>query len=82
MAEAQATPVETLELRFVTYHNSAGNVHLRTDGPFLFIDKKKEALVELSKSLARGQAIRVQGRTTFSSTLSTYVFDVEELEVA
>ncbi len=80
MAEAASPQRETHELRFQTYHHSAGNLHLRTDGPTLFIDKKKTDLVELAKSLCRGQPIRVRGATSFSTTLSNYVFLVEELE--
>ena len=69
-----------LETRFLTWHNSNGDLHLRTEGRLLYIDKKSTELVELAKRLPRGQRIRVEGRAIFSKTLSTHVLHLSEIE--
>ena len=78
MAEAAAK--ETLETRFLTWHDSAGNLHVRTDSMVLYIDKAKEELQAAAKRMRRGQALRVTGQVTYSKTLSNMVFDVDALE--
>ena len=82
MADAAGdNPLESIEARFLTWHDSAGNLHLRTNGPVLFIDKKKTELVAQGRALVRDQALNATGRTIYSKTLSTYVFEVESLQV-
>lgn len=82
MSEAvqDTTELQTLSTRFLTYHESAGNLHLRTTDRVLFIDKGKPELLALARKLYRNQPIRVTGRPDYSKTLSTYVFVVESLE--
>jgi len=78
----EAPPAETVKARFLTWHNSNGDVHIRTDSGLLFVSKKKPELVEQVKRIPRGQRIVATGAMTYSKTLSTHVLDTEQLEVA
>ncbi|MDP7039790.1 MAG: hypothetical protein QGI45_11570 [Myxococcota bacterium] len=74
--------MQTLETTFMTYHASAGGLHLRTSDGIIAIDKKKDELVDLAKTFRRGQKIRVAGEHAVSKALSTWVFEAEEICVA
>ncbi len=74
--------MQSLETTFMTYHISAGGLHLRTSDGIVAIDKKKDALVDLAKTFRRGQKIRIEGARAVSKALSTWVFQAEEICVA
>ena len=80
MADADNT--QTLVTEFQTWHNSNGDLHLRTHSQILFVSKKDEELVERAKKLPRGSKIKVSGSMQYSNTLSTHVLHVTELESA
>jgi len=79
MSDIEATP-QTLTTIFQTWHNSNGDVHLRTDSELLFISKKDPELVEISKTIQRGQKIKATGTVEFSKTLSSHVLHLSALE--
>ena len=67
------------QARFLTWHNSNGDLHLRTDGPVMFIAKTNLALIAQAKELRRGDQVTALGRDEFSRTLSTHVFVIDSL---
>jgi hypothetical protein len=82
MAEAAAQK-QTVSTQFLTWHNSNGDVHIRTSSAgVLYIDKKDATLVERAKTISRGQKITVTGVPEWSKTLSSHVLRVESLETA
>jgi hypothetical protein len=83
MAEEENEPQEVLNTEFLTWHNSAGSVHIRTaSGRVIFIDKSQAELIERAKVIPRGQEITASGKTTYSKTLSTFVLAVGALDIA
>ena len=74
--------MQTLETTFITYHASAGGIHLRTSDGIIAIDKKKEELVGRAKTFRRGQKIRIAGERAVSKALSTWVFEAEDIDAA
>ena len=74
--------MDTLDTTFITYHVSAGGLHLRTSDGIISIDKKKEDLIALVKTFRRGQKIHAEGERSVSKALSTWVFSVEQISAA
>jgi len=71
--------MDTLETTFITYHKSAGGLHLRTVDGIIAIDKKKDELIDLATTFRRGQKIKVEGEHAVSKALSTWVFEAEKI---
>jgi hypothetical protein len=71
-------PMESLSAQFLTWHNSNGDLHIRTDRGILFVPKTAATLIERFKACRRGDTIAVNGTRSFSKTLSSYVFEVAE----
>ena len=71
--------MDTIHTTFITYHVSAGGLHLRTRDGIIAIDKKKEDLIALAKTFHRGQQILAEGEHTVSKALSTWVFAAEKI---
>ncbi|MEZ4273197.1 MAG: hypothetical protein R3C68_17710 [Myxococcota bacterium] len=62
MAEEESTQppeIVSIETTFQTWHNSNGDLHLRTQDQILHIDKKAAELIAQAKRLNRGARIRV-----------------------
>lgn len=73
---------ETLRTRFLTWHNSNEDLHVRTEARVLFVPRENTELVSQFKRLRRGQAITVSGVPEYSKTLSTYVLNVRDLTLS
>lgn len=69
-----------LTTTFITYHRSGADLHLRTEHQIIFISKTETEMIELAKSLERGQTIRVEGEQEMSSTISNMVLKASKLE--
>ena len=70
-----------LTTTFITYHHSGKDLHLRTEHQIVFISKTETEMIQLAKSLKRGQTIRVEGEQEMSSTISNLVLKATRLEI-
>lgn len=73
---------QTLTTRFLTWHHSNEDLHVRTEARVLFVPRENPDLVGQFKTLRRGQTITVTGLSQYSKTLSSYVLHVKELTLS
>lgn len=83
MSEQETPPADIIRDEFLSWHLSAGSLHIRTaSGRILYVDKGQDALIEKVKQTRRGQNIAITGTSNFSKTLSNYVIEVDSYEAA
>ena len=70
-----------LNTEFISYHRSGNDLHLRTSHQIVFVSKEDSEMIQLAKTIQRGQKILVEGESEFSNTLSNIVVRATKIKI-